>query len=199
LPAGLVLAAGICAALPFQKRDQRPARSPSRPGILALPTAAAMTSLFAPAAADSAAPIASPPAKAPPPDAPSPSLELAWSADSQELAAPQLPLQFPSAAGEPSDAPPPVLTERKAAEARPEETTVPAAEPAPPASPKFATKRHRLRDGDTLEKLAERYLGSENRAGEIFEHNREILSRPDLLPIGAEISILVEAERLAQE
>jgi nucleoid-associated protein YgaU len=66
--------------------------------------------------------------------------------------------------------------------------------PAPPrsAAPLEAARRprtYRLRDGDTLENVAERYLGSAARAMEIFEANREVLARPDLLPVGKTITI----------
>lgn len=55
---------------------------------------------------------------------------------------------------------------------------------------RFARPRsYRLRDGDTLEKLAERFLGSRDRATDIFEANRETLARPDLLPVGTTITI----------
>ena len=43
--------------------------------------------------------------------------------------------------------------------------------------------------GDTLAKLAARYLGSSDRYGEIFAANRPLLSTPDLLPIGARLVI----------
>jgi nucleoid-associated protein YgaU len=59
--------------------------------------------------------------------------------------------------------------------------------PAPrPTSPPV---RHRIVDGDTLPQLAQRYLGSAERQGEIFEANRGVLSSPDLLPIGAMLKI----------
>lgn len=48
-------------------------------------------------------------------------------------------------------------------------------------------RRHRLTDGDTLVGLAERYYGDRNRAAELFDANRGVLSSPDLLPIGIEI------------
>jgi nucleoid-associated protein YgaU len=48
---------------------------------------------------------------------------------------------------------------------------------------------HRVRDGDTLSKLAERYLGRGDRYLEIFELNRDVLSSPNLLPIGAALKI----------
>jgi nucleoid-associated protein YgaU len=51
------------------------------------------------------------------------------------------------------------------------------------------TRSHRIVDGDTLPALAERYLGSADRAREIFEANRNVLDNPELLPIGAELKI----------
>jgi nucleoid-associated protein YgaU len=48
---------------------------------------------------------------------------------------------------------------------------------------------HKIADGDTLPALAARYLGSPDRAIEIFQANREVLSDPDLLPIGGELKI----------
>ena len=53
--------------------------------------------------------------------------------------------------------------------------------------PKSQPRPYRLRDGDTLEKIAERLLGNGQRADEIFELNRGLLTRPDLLPVGVTI------------
>ena len=50
-------------------------------------------------------------------------------------------------------------------------------------------RRHKIRDGDTLESLARRYLGSQNRGDEIYAANRNVLPQRDLLPIGIEIII----------
>jgi nucleoid-associated protein YgaU len=50
-------------------------------------------------------------------------------------------------------------------------------------------RTHLVVDGDTLSALAERFLGTANRAKEIFELNRDILSDPVLLPIGVELKI----------
>jgi nucleoid-associated protein YgaU len=52
-----------------------------------------------------------------------------------------------------------------------------------------ATRLHKIVDGDTLAALAERYLGSADRAREIFEANRSVLTDPELLPIGVELTI----------
>jgi nucleoid-associated protein YgaU len=48
---------------------------------------------------------------------------------------------------------------------------------------------HKIVDGDSLPLLAERYLGSASRAGEIFACNRDVLSDPELLPIGSRLRI----------
>ncbi|MEX2174281.1 MAG: hypothetical protein WD872_07955 [Pirellulaceae bacterium] len=56
--------------------------------------------------------------------------------------------------------------------------------PVAPLPQRSAPRQHRLRDGDTLEKLAERYLGDAARAAEIFEANRDVLATADLLPLG---------------
>jgi nucleoid-associated protein YgaU len=45
-------------------------------------------------------------------------------------------------------------------------------------------RTHRIVDGDTLRRLAQRYLGNAERFGEIYEANRDVLNNPDLLPIG---------------
>jgi phage tail protein X len=55
--------------------------------------------------------------------------------------------------------------------------------------PKAQPRPYRLRDGDTLEKIAERLLGDRNRASEIFELNQGVLARPDLLPVGVTIML----------
>lgn len=52
-----------------------------------------------------------------------------------------------------------------------------------------ASRVHRIRDGDTLTKLAERYLGRGDRYLEIFDLNREVLASPNLLPIGVVLKI----------
>ena len=49
--------------------------------------------------------------------------------------------------------------------------------------------RHQIRDGDTLTRLAQQYLGASERYLEIFDLNRDILSTPDLLPIGMMLRI----------
>lgn len=52
-----------------------------------------------------------------------------------------------------------------------------------------APRTHVVVDGDSLEKLAGRYLNDPHRGDEIFELNRQLLASPDLLPIGIELTI----------
>ncbi len=60
----------------------------------------------------------------------------------------------------------------------------------PPSNDRpVAFTMHRIADGDTLSRLAHRYLGSSSRFREIFEANRDRLPSPDLLPIGVVIRI----------
>jgi nucleoid-associated protein YgaU len=54
---------------------------------------------------------------------------------------------------------------------------------------------HVIVDGDSLEKLAGRYLDDPHRSTEIFALNRELLTNPDLLPIGVELKIPERATR----
>jgi nucleoid-associated protein YgaU len=48
---------------------------------------------------------------------------------------------------------------------------------------------HRIVDGDSLRQLAAQYLADEARYLEIYEANRDILVRPDLLPLGQKLRI----------
>jgi LysM repeat protein len=68
-------------------------------------------------------------------------------------------------------------------------TTPPPSVSAQPIAQYGDSTRHVVKDGDTLAKIAERYLGDPNRAREIYELNQSQLSSPDLLPIGAELQI----------
>jgi nucleoid-associated protein YgaU len=61
----------------------------------------------------------------------------------------------------------------------------------PPSAPQ--QRSHVVHAGDSLERLAQRYLSDEGRAIEIFDLNREVLENPHLLPIGAELKIPLSA------
>jgi nucleoid-associated protein YgaU len=53
---------------------------------------------------------------------------------------------------------------------------------------------HVVHQGDSLDRLAKRYLDDEGRALEIFDLNRDVLENPHLLPIGAELRIPAKTE-----
>lgn len=59
----------------------------------------------------------------------------------------------------------------------------------PTTTPPAKFVRHKIIDGDTLPSLAKRYLGDKDRYREIFEVNRDVLSSPELLPIGRQLKI----------
>ncbi|MGO8690618.1 MAG: LysM peptidoglycan-binding domain-containing protein [Thermoguttaceae bacterium] len=65
------------------------------------------------------------------------------------------------------------------------------------AAPEVAPRIHTIVDGDSLAALAERYLGAKEAAGAIFAANRDVLSDPQILPIGAELKIPAKAEDAA--
>ena len=50
-------------------------------------------------------------------------------------------------------------------------------------------ERHQIADGDTLPRIAERYLGSSDYWQALYAYNRDVLKDPDVLPIGAELRI----------
>ncbi len=54
---------------------------------------------------------------------------------------------------------------------------------------RLSPREYRIRKSDTLADIAERYLGSSDRAGELFDANRDVLRSPDLLPVGTMLRI----------
>jgi LysM repeat protein len=50
-------------------------------------------------------------------------------------------------------------------------------------------RTHKVKDGDTLPKLAQRYWSDAALAESLFEANREVLAEPDPLPIGVVLQI----------
>lgn len=64
------------------------------------------------------------------------------------------------------------------------------AQPASREAPLAETpRRHRIAEGDTLARLAEKYLGSRDRYLDLFQANADVLFDPKLIPIGVEIVI----------
>ncbi len=58
-----------------------------------------------------------------------------------------------------------------------------------PTDAPLPARTHEVADGDTLQGIARKYLGSASLAGEIFEANRTRLTDPALLQIGEELVI----------
>lgn len=54
---------------------------------------------------------------------------------------------------------------------------------------RHTVRKHTIHDGDTLERLATRYLGDARHAEAILAANRAVLKDPQVLPIGVEIVI----------
>ncbi len=69
--------------------------------------------------------------------------------------------------------------------------------PGPEGVPTSTPPTHKIIDGDSLALLAERDLGSASRAMEIFQANRNVLTEPDILPMGVELKI-PRAEQTSQ-
>lgn len=155
-----LLALGVCAAWPFRRPAESPAAAPKSPVATDLPLRGRDVTLEAsPPEATSPAELDEPPSVRR--DIRPVSLTEARP-DLLNFAPPVMPLDFAAAAKEPK---------------------------IEPDKPPAAYRTYRLRDGDTLESIAERYLGSSQRAEELFELNRQALARPDLLPVGTAIQI----------
>ncbi|WP_207397429.1 LysM peptidoglycan-binding domain-containing protein [Bremerella alba] len=58
------------------------------------------------------------------------------------------------------------------------------------------TREHRVRDGDSLESIAEKYLGDPLLADAVFRANRSQLDTPELLPIG--ITLMIPSSSVEQ-
>ncbi len=65
----------------------------------------------------------------------------------------------------------------------------PSLQPSPPVTFPDEPIWHVVADGDSLPKIAERYLRDATRAREVYNLNRDVLDSPDLLPIGTELRI----------
>jgi hypothetical protein len=168
----LVVAAGFCAAWPFRRRD-RAARIPPPGGQLvdmALRRPDVALDLSAVSEHSPASGLAE---RREPGDSSGPLPQRALRPDLEALAPP------PTLAQDFGPLPADVVSGRRTWQ--PVRMKLPAMHP--------AMRRHRLTDGDSLESLAERYLGDSSRAREIFEVNREILPAADLLPLGKIIRI----------
>ena len=50
-------------------------------------------------------------------------------------------------------------------------------------------REHRVVEGESLESISQLYFGNADRAGDIFELNRDRLSHPEILPLGERLRI----------
>jgi nucleoid-associated protein YgaU len=91
-----------------------------------------------------------------------------------------------------SEAANPATAVLSAAATPPEPTSAQAEKPVRSLRP--AWRKHRIKDGDSLSKLAQTYLGDAARESEIFALNRDVLASPDILPVGRWIRIPSEDE-----
>jgi len=67
-----------------------------------------------------------------------------------------------------------------------------------PVPPGAAPSRHRIAEGDTLRRIAEKYLGSRDSYLDIYQANQDVLFDPQLIPIGVEIMIPAKTVIVAQ-
>jgi len=175
-----VLCAGVCAAWPFRQPQQRPAARPAAAPLELTLRRADVVLLASPHAESSPAvnleAIANAQVNRPRSDQPAAikrTFEL-----TNLTPPPPLPIAFqPSSASEP----PP------GGQWRPISRWAPVAAAPRPPDRRQQPRPYRLRDGDTLENIAERFLGSPTRAADIYDANRDVLPQPDLLPVGKTI------------
>lgn len=160
-----VVAAGVCAAWPFRQAQRLPSRPPGTVIALDLGLRGQDVTLEpSPPGAASPAVGLDEAALTERPDFQPASLSIPRPDLAKLAPAPEMPLAF---AGGAESAP----------------------QPWPGAAARPQPRNYRLRDGDTLEWIAERFLGSRERAGELFAANQDVLARPDLLPVGTTIKL----------
>lgn len=179
-----VLLAGVCAAWPFRQS----AHSLPHPPVAAIALDVSLRGrdvMLEPAPPGEASPAVGLASPSPAAFSPAESLYSAQGQSTPALSTPAegAPIQTVSAVLTRPDlaslAPPPAMPQEFA-------TIEPAH--APPI-PRPAPRTYRLRDGDTLEWVAERFLGNPQRWEELYAANRDVLTRSDLLPVGATIKL----------
>lgn len=83
----------------------------------------------------------------------------------------------------------PAVAASPAWQAEPSSQLTPLTPPGEWEEPQSPARTHIVTDGDSLPRLAERYLGDRGRSTEIYELNREQLTHPELLPLGLELKL----------
>lgn len=176
--AGLVLLLGLCLAWPLRKRE-----------AIDLSPAGSKTVASPPVAATEPAAVFQPvtPVRGPDPT------EAELVADASTDVSPVSGLISPTSSGAPFAEAIGGATIESASAGLARDAIGPNRGSAPAIGDSVATdppyRVHVIHNGDTLQRLAKRYLGDESRSLEIFDLNREVLSNPHLLPIGAELKV----------
>jgi nucleoid-associated protein YgaU len=204
IAAGVVLTAGVSSAMLFRRADPQV----TLPAQTETPLTAALAPL-APAVTPTPPVVVTPPVTPTPlegqrsPLAPIPATNVGLTAGVglPTSVAPLTAAQAPSTAVTSDPVGPPggiqalpTLPAANASGGRPVYMTDATTNEAP-ASP---YEIHVVHEGDSLERLAERYLADGGRSLELFDLNRDVLDNPHLLPIGAELKIPVESGRSAE-
>ncbi len=171
--AAVVLVAGVALAWQFR----RPGGDASADAALGKPLAAAHLSAID--STGNSGPIATHDSSSQAPDVSASRTSPAKNSDNSGV--PDLPREFTGSANG-DTAPPPLATDsaRVASLSSPRLGSLSGIDQGP---------THKVTDGDTLMELAKRYLGNANRWNELYDYNRDVLTNPDLLPIGAELRI----------
>lgn len=186
MAAGVVLAGGTVAALPFYhgptsaSPGARPAASDEASPIGVSASGSSALPLQIAGSASSDEPVHSTIVRRLPADAIRPTAaNSADPPDGRRMPTPQLSQQHPAAA----ERVPPATTIR-----RTEESSL-SVEAEQVSESDTKSRTHWIVDGDTLEELARRFLGDRSRWREIRVVNPDVLTTDDVLPIGKEILI----------
>lgn len=169
-----VVVAGICAAIPFRREHVE------TPPIVSQAVEAFVPAPVAAAVAEATAPPPAPPIATPEVESSNPTNEPPVSA---AVSAAVPPPSSPAAPAATTPSPP--SNETPIAAVSSPLVSTPTVSPSRPQS----WRRHRIKDGDTLAKLAQEYLGDPARESEIFAINRDALPDPAILPIGVWLRI----------
>lgn len=68
----------------------------------------------------------------------------------------------------------------------------------PPATKAVVMQQYTIKDGDTLQKVSQKFYGTTRRWQEIYEVNRDILKSPDSIFVGQVIQVPVEENRVTK-
>lgn len=179
LAAGVVLGVGLAAAMLFRRGDETPRTAvatavPAKSVTSETPSSLAVSleGQFSPQPPVAATTVSSVESVEPSPALPAASPNIAPMIAAE--AAPIVPLPEETTVGRP------VYVVENPAEAGSPDT-------------ESGYRVHVIHNGDTLERLAERYLADGSRALELFDLNRDVLQNPHLLPLGVELRIPVGA------